>query len=125
MSADINQLLKASAAKGASDLHVKVGSPPVFRIHGSLHPFDSVDKLTVEDVMKVAKTVMSPAQIDAFRKKNDLDFAYSVPGLGRFRCNAFVQRGAIGFVFRLIPFNIPTTIPLFSIASTTYCEHVG
>jgi twitching motility protein PilT len=108
MAKDINQLLKASAAKGASDLHMKVGSPPVFRIHGKLVPFDSVDKTNVEDVMAVAKTVMSPAQIEAFRKKNDLDFAYSVPGLGRFRCNAFVQRGAIGFVFRLIPFNIPS-----------------
>ena len=108
MPKDINQLLKASAAKGASDLHMKVGSPPVFRIHGKLVMFDSVDKTSVEDVMAVAKTVMSPAQIDAFRKKNDLDFAYSVPGLGRFRCNAFVQRGAIGFVFRLIPFNIPS-----------------
>lgn len=108
MSKDINQLLKASAAKEASDLHIKVGSPPVFRIHGKLTPFESVDKIMVDDVMKIAKTVMTPAQIDAFRKKNDLDFAYSVPGLGRFRCNAFVQRGAIGFVFRLIPFNIPS-----------------
>lgn len=105
---EINELLKLAVAKGASDLHIKVGSPPVLRLTGRLAPYDSIDKVSVEDTIKFAKVVMSPQQVEAFRKKKDLDFSYSVPGLGRFRCNAFFQRGAVGFVFRLIPFNIPT-----------------
>ncbi|MDP2166719.1 MAG: type IV pilus twitching motility protein PilT [Thermodesulfovibrionales bacterium] len=104
---DVNALLKDAVAQGASDIHIKVGSHPILRIHGNLVPFASAPKLTHEDVVKTAFAVMTPAQGEVFKKKNDIDFAYSIPGLGRFRCNAFVQRGSVGVVFRAISMKIP------------------
>jgi twitching motility protein PilT len=105
---DIRDLLKIATAQKASDLHIKVGSPPVMRVHGNLLPLEAEERVTYDDTMKLSSAVMSPGQREAFKKRNDLDFAYSVPGLGRFRCNVFVQRGAIGIVFRLIPMKIPS-----------------
>ncbi len=58
--------------------------------------------------MKIAFAVMSPGQREVFKQKNEIDLAYSVPGLGRFRCNVFIQRGTIGLVFRVIPMRIPS-----------------
>lgn len=105
---EINDLLKTAIAQEASDLHIKVGSPPILRIAGDLVPLASENRLTQQDAMKIAFAVMNPGQRDVFKKKNELDLAYSVPGLGRFRCNAFIQRGTIGLVFRVIPMKIPT-----------------
>ncbi len=105
---EIKDLLKIAAAQNASDLHIKVGAPPILRLHGNLVPMDSEPRVIGDDVKKVCLAVLSPAQMEVFKKKYDLDFAYSVPGLGRFRCNAFVQRGAMGFVFRVIPMQIPS-----------------
>ncbi len=105
---EIKELLKIASEQSASDLHVKVGSPPILRVHGNLVPMSSEDRVTNDDIKKVCLAVLNPAQMELFKKKYDLDFAYSVPGLGRFRCNAFVQRGAMGFVFRVIPMQIPT-----------------
>ncbi len=105
---EINELLKTAIARGASDLHIKVGSTPILRVNGELMPMTSEAKLSQEDALKIAFSVMSPGQREVFKKKNDLDLAYSVPGLGRFRCNVFIQRGAIGVVFRVIPMKIPT-----------------
>lgn len=105
---EINELLKVAVAQGASDLHIKVGSLPIIRIHGELVPMSTEKKLIQEDTQRIAFSVMSPAQREIFEKKKDIDFAYSIPGLGRFRCNAFVQRGATGIVFRVIPTKIPT-----------------
>jgi twitching motility protein PilT len=103
----ISELLKMAAAQGASDLHVKVGSPPIARLHGKLLPMGS-DRITKEEALQISAEVLSPSQREAFRNTCDLDFAHSVPGLGRFRCNIFIQRGAVGLVFRLIPMKIPT-----------------
>jgi len=105
---DINELLKKAHALAASDLHIKVGSPPIVRIYGELTPLVSEKKLTSDDATKIALSVMSPAQVELFKRKNDMDLAYSVPGLGRFRCNIFMQRGTVGLVFRVIPMRIPT-----------------
>ena len=105
---DVNELLKTAHSQGASDLHLKVGSCPILRINGELSPLSSENRLSQEDTLKVAFTVMSPGQREIFKKKNDIDLAYSVPGLGRFRCNIFIQRGTIGLVFRVIPMRIPT-----------------
>jgi twitching motility protein PilT len=105
---DINELLKKAHSLEASDLHIKVGSPPVLRIYGELTPLASEKKVTHEDATKIATSVMTPGQTEIFKKKNDIDLAYSVPGLGRFRCNIFMQRGTIGLVFRVIPMRIPT-----------------
>lgn len=105
---EINELLKNAHSMGASDLHLKVGSHPVLRINGTLNSLSNANKLSQDDTLKIAFTVMSPGQREIFKKRNDIDLAYSVPGLGRFRCNIFVQRGTIGLVFRVIPMKIPT-----------------
>jgi twitching motility protein PilT len=105
---DVNELLKNAHAKGASDLHLKVGSNPILRVNGELAPLTTESRLSQEDTLKIAFSVMSPGQRELFKKKNDIDLAYSVPGLGRFRCNIFIQRGTIGLVFRVIPMRIPT-----------------
>lgn len=105
---DINELLKKAHALNASDLHIKVGSPPILRIYGDLKPFTDEKKVGNEDAMKIAFSVMTPGQAEIFKRKNDIDLAYSVPGLGRFRCNIFMQRGTIGIVFRVIPMRIPS-----------------
>jgi len=105
---EINELLKKAHDLEASDLHIKVGSPPIVRIYGELTPLVSEKKLTSDDATKIALSVMTPGQVDIFKRKNDMDLAYSVPGLGRFRCNIFMQRGTVGLVFRVIPMRIPT-----------------
>lgn len=104
---DINELLKSAHSMGASDVHLKVGSQPIVRVNGQLGPIEG-NRLSQEETLKIAFSVMSPGQRETFKKKNDIDLAYSVPGLGRFRCNIFIQRGTIGLVFRVIPMRIPT-----------------
>jgi len=93
---------------GASDVHLKVGSHPILRINGELSPLTTENRLGQEDTLKLAFSVMNPGQREIFKKKNDIDLAHSVPGLGRFRCNVFIQRGTVGIVFRVIPMRIPT-----------------
>ncbi len=103
---DINDLLKSAAGYKASDLHIKVGNPPVLRVDGKLHSLPKTRRVTQEDVMGMAFSVMNDVQKERFKRSNELDIAYSVPGLGRFRVNIFMQRGTIGMVFRLIPVKI-------------------
>jgi len=105
---DIASLLKKAHSLGASDLHIKVGSPPVLRINGELTPITSEKRVSPEEVLEIAYSVLTNEQKEQFKKDKDLDFAYSVPGIGRFRCNVFIQRGTIGIVFRVIPMKIPT-----------------
>lgn len=103
MSVDINALLKRAKEMGASDLHVKVGSPPIVRINGVLSPLQGENKLTSQDTISIVFSIMTEAQKEVFKKRGDIDMAYSVPGVGRFRCNCFMQRGSMGAVFRVIP----------------------
>lgn len=105
---EINELLKEASSSQASDLHIKVGSPPILRINGELVPMQSEKRITQDEAIKIVFKVMSPNQREIFKKKQDLDLAYSIPGLGRFRCNIFIQRGTIGVVFRIIPMRVPT-----------------
>jgi len=105
---DINELLKKAVAQDASDVHIKVGSPPITRVTGELAPMGDEERLSQQDAMKIAFSVMSPGQREIFKQKNEIDLAYSVPGLGRFRCNVFIQRGTIGMVFRVISMRIPS-----------------
>jgi len=81
---DINELLETAHTMGASDLHLKAGSYPILRINGELSPITSENRLSQEDTLKIAFSVMSPGQQDSFKKRKDIDLAYSVPGLGRF-----------------------------------------
>jgi twitching motility protein PilT len=102
----INELLKAVVEHGASDLHLKVGAYPMMRVRGSLVPADTDKRLSHEDTVEMAALVMSTAQKQKFKDSQEVDLAYSVPGLGRFRCNVFQQRGTIGMVLRVIPMRI-------------------
>ncbi len=106
MPINIDELLKKAVKMGASDLHIKVGNAPIMRINGSLSFMPGESRLSSEDTMNISTAVMTGPQKESFKKKNDIDIAYSVPGLGRFRCNAFVQRGTIGVAFRVIPMKI-------------------
>jgi twitching motility protein PilT len=103
---NLNDLLKITFEKKASDLHVKVGVPPILRIDGKLSPIETEKRLTQEDAVAIANGIMNPAQKAKFNEKNELDMAYAVPGLGRFRVNVFKQRGSVGMVFRMVPSKI-------------------
>ncbi len=104
----INDLLKIASERGASDLHLKVGSHPVIRVHGDLQPLVELKRLMQEDTIAMAFSIMSGRQKQKFKDNFELDIAYSVPGLGRFRCNIFQQRGTVGLVLRVIPVKIRT-----------------
>jgi len=104
----VNDLLKVAVESGASDLHLKVGSYPMMRVHGMLTPASEQKRLTHEDTVAMAAAVMSTTQRQKFKESQEVDLAYSVPGLGRFRCNVFQQRGTIGIVLRVIPMRIKT-----------------
>ena len=100
---NIDDLLKIAVERGASDLHLKVGNHPVLRINGVLSPLVELKRLMQEDTIAMSAAIMSKDQKEKFRVDHELDMAYSVQGLGRFRCNIFQQRGAIGMVLRVIP----------------------
>ena len=102
----VNDLLKLAVEKGASDLHLKVGSYPMARIHGHLAPVSEEKQLNHEDLVEMAASIMSTSQRQKFKDSQEVDLAYSVPGLGRFRCNVFQQRGTIGCVLRVIPVTV-------------------
>jgi len=103
---NINDLLKIAVERKASDLHLKVGSQPVIRIDGDLIPLAELKRLMQEDTIAMAFSIMNARQKQRFKEEYEIDIAYSVPGLGRFRCNVFQQRGAVGLVLRVIPARI-------------------
>jgi len=100
---NIDDLLKIAVDRNASDLHLKVGNHPVLRIDGNLHPLVELKRLMQEDTITMAFSIMGTRQKEQFKQDHEIDMSYSVPGLGRFRCNVFQQRGAIGIVMRIIP----------------------
>ena len=102
----VNDLLKIAVDSGASDLHLKVGTFPMMRVRGSLLPAMEDKRLEHEEMVSMAAAVLPVGYRDRFKEFHEVDLAYSVAGLGRFRCNAFQQRGTIGMVFRVIPRNI-------------------
>jgi len=104
----VNDLLKTAVDNGASDLHLKVGSFPMMRVRGTLMPVAEEKRLDHEDVVAMSAAVMSTQQRQRFKETQEVDLAYSVPGLGRFRCNIFQQRGTVGLVLRVIPMQIRT-----------------
>ncbi|HLG55505.1 MAG TPA: type IV pilus twitching motility protein PilT [Vicinamibacterales bacterium] len=104
----VNDLLKIAVENGASDLHLKVGTYPMMRVRGTLLPASEERRLEHEDVVTMAAAVLPAGHRDKFRDNHEVDLAYSVAGLGRFRCNAFQQRGTIGMIFRVIPMRVAT-----------------
>src|SRR5258708_37508095 len=104
----VNDLLKIAVEQGASDLHIKVGSYPMMRLRGALTPASEEKRLNHEDVVGMSAAVMSNVHREKFKDAQEVDLAYSVPGLGRFRVNIFQQRGTVGLVLRVIPMTIRT-----------------
>ncbi len=124
---NINDLLKIAVGRGASDLHLKVGGHPVIRVDGGLTPLVDVKRLMQEDTVAMAYSIMNARQKQRFKEDLEIDIAYSVPGLGRFRCNVFQQRGSAGMVLRVIPAHIlgfkELTLP--TVMETICCERRG
>jgi twitching motility protein PilT len=102
----VNDLLKIAVESGASDLHLKVGSYPMMRVRGSLTPVVEDKRLEHDDLLSMAAAVLPTGHREKFKENHEVDLAYSVAGLGRFRCNAFQQRGTIGMIFRVIPMRV-------------------
>jgi twitching motility protein PilT len=105
---EIQELLKDMVELKASDLHIKAPSSPVFRIDGALTHNEKYDAISPEDVEKVLGDIATEPQRETFYREKELDFAYGVPGLARFRINVQRQRGTLSMVFRMIPFRVPT-----------------
>lgn len=103
---NLNELLKVGIEHKASDLHLKVGSHPVIRVDGELQALTDFKRLMQEDTVAMAFSIMNARQKQRFKEEFEIDIAYSVPGLGRFRCNVFQQRGSVGLVLRVIPARI-------------------
>ncbi len=102
----INELLQTAVTAGASDLHIKVGSYPMMRVSGTLVVASEEKRLERADTEAFAQALFTPDLAQKFKTSQEVDLAYSVPGLGRFRCNAFQQRGTVGIVMRVIPTRI-------------------
>jgi twitching motility protein PilT len=105
---DVFALLRTGSSRRASDLHMVVGSPSTFRIDGALVPVDGTAALTPEDINEAFLQLTTPEERENFHRHLELDFGYTLPGVGRLRCNAAQQRGSISLAVRLLPPKIPT-----------------
>jgi len=105
---EINEILKVAIKGGASDIHLKSGLPPMFRVDGALVPLKNGDRVLPDELQTIAFSIMNPLQKSRFDEQRECDLAYGIPGLGRFRVNVFQQRGTVGIVFRVIPFGVKT-----------------
>ena len=103
---ELNDILKIALKGGASDIHLKSGLPPMFRVDGALVPLKNGERMVPEDVTKMSFEIMNPIQKQRFEETREVDLAYGIAGLGRFRVNVFQQRGSVGIVFRVIPFGV-------------------
>jgi twitching motility protein PilT len=104
----IDTLLEETVARNASDLHVTAGTPPAVRVRGHIESLDSVGALSGEDLQQLLYRILSSEQQKHLEIKRQIDLAYSVPGLARFRVNVYFQRGTLGAAFRLIPHELKT-----------------
>src|SRR5918911_1943416 len=109
MNFDFSDILIEVVKQKASDLHLTAGAPPMIRQKGSLVPLEGMPKLTPTDTREIIYSILNNSQRQTLETHNQLDFSYSVPGKGRFRVNAYFQRGTLGAAFRLIP---SETVPL-------------
>src|SRR5262250_3221388 len=105
----IDDLLRIAMERKASDLHLKVGNYPHVRVDGELVPLTDQARVSAEDMLNMAFSMMSNRQKQKFKESAELDMAYGVAGLGRFRVNVFQQRGNVGMVLRVIPTKIRTS----------------
>jgi twitching motility protein PilT len=108
----LNDMLRSAVAAKASDVHINVGMPPLFRIHTVVTPSD-LPIVTPDGAIRLAKSIMSETRWQEFEKNRDSDFSYEVPGLGRFRVNAHFQRNSVALAFRVINDRIRPMTELF------------
>jgi len=102
----LSELLHKLSELGGSDLHITTGTAPLVRVHGEIHPLDGYRPLSSSETKQLAYSVLTDAQKHRFEENLELDFSFGVKGLSRFRANIFNQRGAVGAVFRAIPYEI-------------------
>jgi twitching motility protein PilT len=112
MNLDFAEVLLEVIDRRASDLHITAGAPPMIRGRGRLVPMDGYPVLTPTDTREIVYSILSDGQRQRFENNWQIDFAYQIPGKGRFRVNAYFQRSAVGAAFRLIPFEV---VPLESL----------
>jgi len=105
---DIKKLLEIAVKSCASDLHLKVGNPPLVRIYGDLVAMDTLPPLTSEDTKQLAYSMLSGSQQLQFEQQLGIDLSYEIPNLARFRTHIFQQREMVGIVCRVIPLKVPT-----------------
>ncbi|BCA78792.1 type IV pilus twitching motility protein PilT [Desulfuromonas sp. AOP6] len=103
---ELNEILAVAMKARASDIHIKAGLPPIYRIDGSLRPHPKVARIEPETTRKMALEIMNERQRAHFEEMHELDLSYGVPGLGRFRVNVFAQRGSVSMVLRSIPYDV-------------------
>jgi twitching motility protein PilT len=104
----IDELLRTACENKSSDLHLKVGNYPYIRVDGELRPLSQYSRISSEEMLNMAFSMMTNRQKQKFKETAELDMAYGVAGLGRFRVNVFQQRGNVGMVLRVIPTKIRT-----------------
>ena len=105
---ELNEILTVAVKAKGSDIHIKSGLPPIVRIDGRLHPIPNAPRLPSEVVSSMALSMMNQRQREIFDEKWEVDLAYAIPGMGRFRVSAYHQRGTVAMVFRVITMTIPT-----------------
>ena len=105
---DIFEVIREASSRRASDVHMVVGSPAMFRVHGSLEPANGAGLLTGEEVNEGFLQLTTPEEREHFHRHLELDFGYTLAGVGRLRCNAAQQQGSISLALRLLPPKIPT-----------------
>lgn len=107
----MEELLREAKERKASDLHITVGVPPILRLHGDLQ-YMALDKLLPETTVALVESIMTPKQIEHFNELGELDFSFSIPTIGRFRVNAFKQRGSVAAALRVVDSIIPDPMKL-------------
>jgi len=108
---DYKSVLQHMIQANASDLHLKVGRPPTLRVDGHMVSLE-LPPLRQEDLRSLAEQIMAPKNIKEFSEQKESDFALAVPGIGRFRVNAYQQRGTIAYALRTVPFHAKTIAEL-------------
>ncbi|GAB4293706.1 MAG: type IV pilus twitching motility protein PilT [Desulfuromonadia bacterium] len=105
---ELNDILAVAVKARGSDVHLKAGLPPIVRIDSKLRPIPNTERLNHDRVREMALSIMNDRQRQQFEETYEADLSYGVPGLGRFRVNAYSQRGSVALVLRVIPFGVPT-----------------
>src|SRR5687768_13973374 len=118
---DYKAVLQHMIQSNASDLHLKVGRPPTLRVDGQMVSIEAAP-LKQEDLRSLAEQIMGPKNIKEFSDLKESDFALAVPGVGRFRVNAYQQRGTIAYAFRTVPFQAKT---ISELNLPTVCERIA